>query len=392
MVAGVEAMDSDRLRVDDLKAPRLRVVAAGRPAREFQYLLQGFVLHCRIHSLAVAREPNFKRPKPQHHQAAASHFLNVAARARNGTAPTPFLSNIRTKELQVTLSNRFEYASAFSRNIGWVSQAEQDRLRNARAAIAGLGGVGGAHLLTLARLGLANFNIADFDDFAVHNMNRQAGAFMPFMGQPKIDTMARLALDINPQADLRLFPDGIHEDNVDAFLQDADIYVDGLDFFALPARRMVFAKCREKRIPALTAAPLGMGVAFLYFSPTGMGFEDYFKVQGHEPLEQYARFIAGLSPAMVQRDYLVEPQAVNFNEKRGPSTVMACELCAGVMGASVLKLLLGRGTVRAAPWAMQYDAYHQTLKHTWRPFGNANPLQQLLLKFIRPVLRGELRR
>jgi len=71
---------------------------------------------------------------------------------------------------------------------------------------------------------------------------------------------------------------------------------------------------------------------------------------------------------------------------------MACDLCAGVMGASVLKLLLGRGTVRAAPWAMQYDAYHQTLKHTWRPFGNANPLQQLLLKFIRPVLRGELRR
>ena len=292
----------------------------------------------------------------------------------------------------MTLSNRFEYASAFSRNIGWVSQAEQDRLRNARAAIAGLGGVGGAHLLTLARLGLANFNIADFDDFAVHNMNRQAGAFMPFMGQPKIDTMARLALDINPQADLRLFPAGIDEDNVDAFLQDADIYVDGLDFFALPARRMVFAKCREKRIPALTAAPLGMGVAFLYFSPTGMGFEDYFRVQGHEPLEQYARFIAGLSPAMVQRDYLVEPQAVNFNEKRGPSTVMACELCAGVMGASVLKLLLGRGSVRAAPWAMQYDAYHQTLKHTWRPFGNANPLQQLLLKFIRPVLRGELRR
>ncbi|MDR3369901.1 ThiF family adenylyltransferase [Rhodoferax sp.] len=282
----------------------------------------------------------------------------------------------------------FNYNNAFSRNIGWVTFAEQERMRSARVAVAGLGGVGGAHLLTLSRLGLANFNIADFDDFDVHNMNRQAGAFMPFMGQSKINTVARLAQDINPETDLRLFPQGVTPENVDDFLKDVNVYVDGLDFFALPARRMVFAKCREKGIPALTAAPLGMGVAFLYFDPAGMSFEDYFKVEGHEPQEQYARFIAGLSPAMLNRDYLVEPDAVNFQEKRGPSTIMACDLCAGVMGTAVLKVLLKRGDIKAAPWGMHFDAYHQKLKHTWRPFGNANPLQQLLLKFIRPVLQG----
>lgn len=282
----------------------------------------------------------------------------------------------------------FDYDSAFSRNIGWVTQREQALLKKSRVAIAGLGGVGGAHLLTLARLGISHFNISDFDDFDVHNLNRQAGAFMPFMGQPKIDTVAKLALDINPDMELRRFPQGVKPENIDEFLRDVDVYVDGLDFFALPARRMVFAKCRDKGIPALTAAPLGMGTAFLYFSPTGMSFEDYFKVDGHEPQEQYARFIAGLSPAMVQRDYLVAPEAVNFTEKRGPSTVMACDLCAGVMGTSVLKVLLGRGTIKAAPWGMHFDAYHQKLKLTWRPFGNSNPLQQLLLKFIRPKLRG----
>lgn len=287
-------------------------------------------------------------------------------------------------------SFQFEYGRAFSRNIGWVTLDEQEKLRQSRVAIAGLGGVGGAHLLTLCRLGMANFNIADFDDFDVHNMNRQAGAFMPFMGQPKIDTVAKLAQDINPETSLRLFPQGVTPENIDDFLQDVDVYVDGLDFFALPARRMVFAKCREKGIPALTAAPLGMGVAFLYFSPTGMSFEDYFKVEGHEQQEQYARFIAGLSPAMMNRDYLVAPEAVNFSEKRGPSTIMACDLCAGVMGVSVLKVLLKRGEIKAAPWGMHFDAYHQKLKHTWRPFGNANPLQQLLLKFIRPVLKGSM--
>ncbi len=282
----------------------------------------------------------------------------------------------------------FDYDRAFSRNIGWVTLAEQSKLKKVRIAIAGLGGVGGAHLLTLARLGVGNFNISDFDDFDVHNLNRQAGAFMPFMGQPKLDTLERMAKDINPELDVISFPDGVKPDNVDQFLRNVDVYVDGLDFFALPARRMVFAKCRQMGIPALTAAPLGMGTAFLYFSPTGMSFEDYFKVEGHESQEQYARFIAGLSPAMVQRDYLVAPEAVNFQEKRGPSTVMACDMCAGVMGTSVLKVLLGRGAMRAAPWGMHFDAYHQSLKHTWRPFGNSNPLQQLLLKFIRPRLRG----
>ncbi|MDO8450847.1 MAG: ThiF family adenylyltransferase [Rhodoferax sp.] len=286
------------------------------------------------------------------------------------------------------MSTVFDYERAYSRNIGWVTQVEQLKLRGSRIAIAGLGGVGGAHLLTLTRLGISHFNIADFDDFDVHNLNRQAGAFMSFMGQAKIDTVARLARDVNPELDIRLFPQGVNPDNVDEFLRDVDVYVDGLDFFALPARRMVFAKCREKGIPALTAAPLGMGTALLYFRPDGMSFEDYFKVDGRESQEQYARFIAGLSPAMVQRDYLVAPEAVNFQEKRGPSTIMACDLCAGVMGTSVLKLLLGRGSMKAAPWGMHFDAYHQKLKFTWRPFGNSNPLQQLLLKFIRPVLRG----
>ena len=282
---------------------------------------------------------------------------------------------------------KFDYSPAFSRNIGWVTQAEQLKLKEARIAIAGLGGVGGAYLLTLTRLGITNFNIADFDDFDVHNLNRQAGAFMPFMGHPKIDTVAQMARDINPEIDLGLYPQGVSPENVDEFLRDVDVYVDGLDFFALPARRMVFAKCREKGIPALTAAPLGMGTAFLYFSPAGMSFEDYFKVEGHEQQEQYARFIAGLSPAMLSRDYLVAPESVNFKEKRGPSTIMACDLCAGVMGASVLKLLLGRGSLKAAPWGMHFDAYHQRLKFTWRPFGNSNPLQWFLLKFIRPVLQ-----
>lgn len=282
---------------------------------------------------------------------------------------------------------RFDYATAFSRNIGWVTRREQDVLRGARVAIAGLGGVGGAHLLTLARLGVGRFHIADFDEFGVHNFNRQVGAFMSTVGRPKSEVLAASASDINPEAEVVAFPAGVTPENIDRFLSDVDVYVDGIDFFAMSARRMLFKACAERGIPALTAAPLGMGVAFLYFKPGGMSFEDYFQLDGVSEDEQYARFIAGLSPRMLQRPYLADASAVNFAERRGPSTMMACDLCAGVMGTSVLKVLLQRGPLKPAPWVMQFDAYRQKLSFTWRPGGNANPIQQLLLKFIRPILQ-----
>ena len=282
----------------------------------------------------------------------------------------------------------FDYWRAFSRNIGWVTRDEQSSLRKARVAIAGMGGVGGIHMQTLARLGIGAFHIADFDEFSVHNFNRQVGAFMSTVGRPKSEVLAEMTADINPEAQIKIFAEGVTPENLDEFLKDVDVYVDGIDFFCLPARRMLFKACYERGIPALTAAPLGMGVALLYFKPGGMSFEDYFRVEGHDEQEQYARFAAGLSPAMLQRQYLVDPSGVSFAEKRGPSTMMSCNLCAGVMGTSVLKILLGRGPMRAAPWSLQFDAYQQRFRYAWRPFGNANPLQQLLLMFVRPVLRG----
>jgi len=82
--------------------------------------------------------------------------------------------------------NLFNYHQAFSRNLGWVTEQEQDRLRKSRVAIAGLGGVGGFHLLTLARLGVGAFNLADFDTFDLANFNRQAGASLDTLGKSKL--------------------------------------------------------------------------------------------------------------------------------------------------------------------------------------------------------------
>lgn len=280
----------------------------------------------------------------------------------------------------------FDYEQAFSRNIGWVTRDEQARLRKTRVAIAGLGGVGGSHLLTLARLGIGHFTVADFDDFDIANFNRQAGAMVSTLKRPKSEVLVEMARDINPELDIRVFPQGVSADNMDDFLSGVDLYVDGLDFFAFAARRNTFAACYAKGIPAVTAAPLGMGTAVLNFLPGQMSFEEYFCLDGHDENEQAVRFMLGLSPAMLQRPYLVDKSAVDFIARKGPSTINACQLCAGVAATEALKILLGRGTVRAAPHGFQFDAYRNKFVRTWRPGGNRNPLQRIGLMIVRRVL------
>ena len=287
-----------------------------------------------------------------------------------------------------TPAREFSYDEAFSRNLGWVTQAEQQRLKRSRVCIAGLGGVGGVYLLTLARLGIGAFSIADFDTYALANFNRQVGTTMSSLDRPKIDVMLAMARDINPELDIRVFSDGLNPGNLDAFLDGGDVYLDGLDFFALDIRRRVFALCNSKGIPATTVAPLGMGAALLNFIPGRMTFEQYFRLDGRDADEQALRFLVGLSPALLQMSYLVDPSRVDLASRRGPSTVIGVQLCSGIAATQVLKLVLRRGRVVTAPRGLHFDAYRNRLSKTWRPGGNHNPLQRALLAVARRRLRG----
>lgn len=276
------------------------------------------------------------------------------------------------------MTDLFSYSEAFSRNIGWVTEAEQSALRTKTVAIAGMGGVGGVHLLTLARLGICHFHIADFDTFGLVNFNRQAGAMMSTLGQPKVEALMRMALDINPEVQIETFAQGVGEANISRFLKGVDVYVDGLDFFAFSARQLTFHACAELGIPAVTAAPLGMGTALLNFLPGGMSFEDYFQWGDRSDTEKALRFMIGLSPRLLQ-DYIADEDRVDLSARRGPSTIMGCQLCAGVAATEVLKIVLKRGSLRGAPHGLHFDAYRQKMVHTWRPWGNRNPVQQLML-------------
>ena len=197
----------------------------------------------------------------------------------------------------------WSYEEAFSRHLGLVNEEEQERLRQSRVAIAGMGGVGGIHLITLARLGIGKFCVADPDTFEVANFNRQYGANIRTLGKNKALIMAEGVCTINPDASVRAFPEAITEKNVDAFLDGVDVLVDGIDFFALDHRRLLFQEARRRGIWVITAGPIGMSTAWLVFSPTGMSFDEYFAFdRAKDALDRQIAFMLGLTPGATHRD------------------------------------------------------------------------------------------
>jgi molybdopterin/thiamine biosynthesis adenylyltransferase len=280
----------------------------------------------------------------------------------------------------------FSYNEAFARHRGLISADDQERLRRSRVAIVGMGGVGGIHLVTLARLGIGSFHIADPDRFELANFNRQFGATTRGLGRPKAEVMAEEARAINPEVNLRVFAEAITPGNVADLLDGVDVVVDGIDFFAIEARRLVFREARRRGIWAITAGPIGFSTAWLTFSPTGMSFDEYFDLDdAMDRADQLVAFLVGLTPQATQRPYM-DFREVDASTGRGPSAGLACHLCSGVAGAEVVKILLGRSPIRPAPWYFQFDAYRQILREGRLPWGNRHPWRRLKRRLARRQL------
>ncbi len=286
----------------------------------------------------------------------------------------------------------FSREIAFSRSIGFVTKQELESLKNKTVAIAGLGGVGGSHVLTLARLGVGSMHLADLDVFGLENFNRQAGATMNTIGRNKIDVMIEMARSINPEIKIKAFNKGVTTENMKEFFNGVDAYVDALDFFAFKIRGEVFDYCFENKIPASTAGPIGMGAALLNFMPGQMSFRDYFQWKKTDSdIELGVKFLLGLTPKASHLSYLVDPTAIDLANRKGPSTPMGCELCAGVMGAEMLKILLKRGRILSAPHSLVFDAYQNRLHHSHIWGGNKNPLQRLKIAIVQKRIAKSLK-
>lgn len=281
---------------------------------------------------------------------------------------------------------QFDYELAFSRNNGITTTQEQRRLKNATYAIAGMGGVGGDYLITLIRAGVGNFKISDFDEFEMANFNRQYGATMTTIGRNKMDVMRQLALDINPEAIINIYPTGIDKNNVDDFLNGVDVFIDAIEFFEIGIHRLIINACRERGIPAIFGVPMGYGTGVLVYTPDGMSFDDYFDIDYDAPLGlQCLKMALGSAPAGFHIRY-IPPSAFDLGNRKAPSIASGCKLATGIVITKAILALLHPDELKPIPHYTCYDARLNRLKkgYLWR--GNRNPLQLVKYAIARKKL------
>lgn len=144
----------------------------------------------------------------------------------------------------------------FSRTELLLGEESMDKLNKARVAIFGIGGVGGYVCEALVRSGIRSFDLIDDDKVCLTNLNRQIIATHKTIGQYKVDVMKERMLDINPEADVRVYRSFFLPENADQFpFSEYDYVIDAVD--TITAKIELVMKCQEMNIPIISSMGAG---------------------------------------------------------------------------------------------------------------------------------------
>ena len=118
----------------------------------------------------------------------------------------------------------------FSRTESLLGSDAMRRLRNAKVAVFGIGGVGGYAAEALARSGVGELHLIDHDVVSISNLNRQIIALRSTVGQKKVDVMARRIGDISPETIVRTYDTFYLPETASSFdFAQYDYVIDAID-------------------------------------------------------------------------------------------------------------------------------------------------------------------
>jgi len=155
-----------------------------------------------------------------------------------------------------------------------IGDEPMERLKNAKVAVFGVGGVGGFCVEALVRAGVGALQLYDDDTVSESNLNRQIVALHSTVGRPKAEVMAERVLDINPACDvkaIRMFYLPQNADQVD--LSQYDYVVDCIDTVA--AKLDLVSRCNALQVKIISA--MGSGNKL---DPTAFVVTDISKTEG----------------------------------------------------------------------------------------------------------------
>lgn len=233
---------------------------------------------------------------------------------------------------------------AFSRTAQLIGQNGLQRLRTARVAIFGLGGVGGTAAEALARAGVGALDLVDNDTVSISNLNRQTVALRSTVGKFKTEVMAARIADIEPSTRVREFRLFYLPETADQIpLSAYDFVVDAID--TVTAKLELISRAKTANVPIVSCMGTGNRL-----DPTQLHITDLAQTSGC-PLarvmrrELRKRGIAHLTVVCSKEAAVVPQGEAECKGTAGhpaPGSVSFVPPAAGLMAAGyVVRTLLG---------------------------------------------------
>lgn len=131
-----------------------------------------------------------------------------------------------------------------------------ERLRNAKVAVFGIGGVGSYAAEALARSGIGSFVLIDHDTVTISNINRQIIALHSTIGRKKIEVMKERILDINPKARIEVLPVFYTKEAFPYLLDDSiSMVIDAID--SVQSKVDLIVAAQKLNIPIISSMGTG---------------------------------------------------------------------------------------------------------------------------------------
>ncbi len=144
----------------------------------------------------------------------------------------------------------------FSRAEALIGADNQEKLRNSKVIIFGIGGVGGYVLEALTRCGIGKIHIVDNDKVSLTNINRQIVALHSTIGEYKVDVAEKRMLDINPDVKIKKYKTFYLPENKNDFdFSQYNYIVDAID--TVKAKISIIEEASKNNIPIISAMGAG---------------------------------------------------------------------------------------------------------------------------------------
>lgn len=261
------------------------------------------------------------------------------------------------------------YKSIFSRNIGFFTELEQEKLRRSTIGVAGVGGVGGLLVERLIRLGVGHLRFIDPEDFEPSNMNRQFGSSTLSLNRSKSEVVFSLIKDINPEAKIDWGISSIkNQRDASEFVSGCDVVIDEMEFGLFREKVFLQRACRQREIYYVSSSAIGFGALVIVCDPNGGTLEEYNRLpididpnsdsDLKVPLESICPVIPSYAvPASVDAERIV--QEILSGRRGAPSNSIGAGLASLLAANEAVNILIRKREIVAVPRYTYVDLVDQ---------------------------------